>query len=127
RLYYSVAMNRKTLRKPVPARVGSPTHPSGASGRAGRGVWWRLLTAVPSPYPVLAFVRAKRVVVRGWSMEPTLVPGERVLFDRLAYEVGSPRVGDIVLARHPSRPGMRLIKRVAGVPGDQVGDGGAPK
>jgi nickel-type superoxide dismutase maturation protease len=48
-------------------------------------------------------------------MMPALVPGERVLFDRLAYVRGQPRVGDVVLARHPARPGVRMVKRVAEV------------
>jgi nickel-type superoxide dismutase maturation protease len=46
-------------------------------------------------------------------MSPTLAPGERVLFDRLAYQIGEPQIGDIVLARHPLKPGLRLTKRVA--------------
>src|SRR2546422_6901657 len=47
-------------------------------------------------------------------MLPALRPGERVLFDRLAYVIERPRRGDVVLARHPSRPGLQMIKRVAG-------------
>jgi signal peptidase I len=46
-------------------------------------------------------------------MAPALIPGDRVLFDRLASRLEEPRVGDIVLARHASRPGVRFIKRVA--------------
>jgi len=46
-------------------------------------------------------------------MLPTLRPGERVLFDRLAYLRRRPRSGDIVLASYPERPGLRMIKRVA--------------
>jgi nickel-type superoxide dismutase maturation protease len=45
-------------------------------------------------------------------MSPALSPGERVLFDRLAYRLEMPLVGDLVLARHPARPRVRLIKRV---------------
>ena len=74
--------------------------------------------AGPVLYRVLAFVTAKRVVVRGRSMVPALSPGERVLFDRLAYVLEEPRVGDVVLARHAARPGVRMIKRVAEVIGD---------
>lgn len=68
----------------------------------------------------VALLRAERAVVRGWSMYPTLLPGEYVLFDRIAYRRESPRRGDVVLARHPSRPGLRVVKRVAAVPGDEV-------
>ena len=73
----------------------------------------RFLARIPVLYQLIAFVTAKRVVVRGRSMLPALEPGERVLFDRLAYVLDEPRVGDIVLARHPARPGVRMIKRVA--------------
>jgi signal peptidase I len=51
-------------------------------------------------------------------MYPALRPGEAVLFDRLAYVRSRPRRGDVVLAKHPARPGLRLVKRVAAVPGD---------
>jgi len=53
-------------------------------------------------------------------MYPTLAPGERVLFDTLAYRGERPRRGDVVLAKHPRRPSMKLVKRVAAVPGDRV-------
>lgn len=53
-------------------------------------------------------------------MYPTLAPGERVLFDTLAYRLERPRPGDVVLARHPTRPSTKLVKRVAAVPGDRV-------
>jgi len=80
----------------------------------------RTFLRLPGVYPLLAFLLARRVVVRGWSMHPTLAPGEYVLFDRLAYRRGAPRRGDVVLASHPAKPGMRIVKRVAGLPGDAV-------
>lgn len=70
---------------------------------------------VPGLYPMLAFIAARRVVVRGRSMLPELAPGERAIFDRWAYLAGAPRVGDVVLARHPARPRRLLIKRVAAI------------
>ena len=84
----------------------------------------RLVLRLPGVYQALAFLLARRVVVRGPSMYPTLAPEERVLFDRLAYRRGAPRRGDVVLASHPERPGTRIIKRVAGAPGEQVTVGG---
>lgn len=64
---------------------------------------------------MLALITARRVVVRGRSMLPELAPGERAIFDRWAYVAKEPRVGDVVLARHPARPGRLLIKRVAAI------------
>ncbi len=74
----------------------------------------------------LALVTAIRVVVDGWSMYPTLAPGEYLLFDRLAYRGEAPRRGDVALASGVLGDGRSIIKRVAGVPGDVVLlDGGA--
>lgn len=53
-------------------------------------------------------------------MEPTLLPGERVLINRLAYRRRPPARGDVVLARDPREPKRLLIKRVAAIPGDEV-------
>ena len=53
-------------------------------------------------------------------MEPTLLPGERVLVNRLAYRRHSPARGDVVLARDPRESKRLLIKRVVAVPGDAV-------
>ncbi|MBI1884789.1 MAG: signal peptidase I [Chloroflexi bacterium] len=71
-------------------------------------------------YPLAAFLLAKRVVIRGWSMHPTLSPGEYVLFDALAPRLGAPCRGDVVLAVHPAGDGRSIVKRVVAVPGDRV-------
>ena len=71
-------------------------------------------------YRALAFVTAIRVVVDGWSMYPTLAPGEYVLFDRLPYRREAPKRGDVALARGVLADGRAIIKRVVGAPGDTV-------
>jgi signal peptidase I len=65
------------------------------------------------------------------SMHPTILEGDVVWVDRLAYNLkvpltdivlarlGDPKRGDIVTFWSP-RDGMRLIKRVVGLPGDIV-------
>ena len=82
----------------------------------------RLQSRIPGLYAALAFVLARRVTVRGWSMSPALLPGERLLFDRLAYVRDRPRKGDIVLVTHPLRMELRMVKRLGGAPGDAVGE-----
>jgi len=71
-------------------------------------------------YQVAVLVTSLRVTVTGWSMYPTLVAGEYVLFDRLAYIRHSPKRGDIVLARGLLDGRKAVIKRVVGVFGDTV-------
>jgi phage repressor protein C with HTH and peptisase S24 domain len=47
------------------------------------------------------------VVVRGRSMTPALLPGDRLLVAR-----ARPRPGDVVLAADPRAPSRELVKRV---------------
>lgn len=61
-----------------------------------------------------------RVRVDGFSMLPTLQDGEFVLVDRVAYRLGAPERGDIVVFHFPLDPQQDLIKRVIGLPGDQI-------
>jgi signal peptidase I len=65
------------------------------------------------------------------SMHPTLLDGDVVLVNRVAYDLkvpltdisvarlGEPRRGDVVTFHSPT-DGVRLIKRLVGVPGDVV-------
>lgn len=61
-----------------------------------------------------------RVRVDGFSMNPTLQDGEYILVNRLAYKIGSPVRGDIVVFSFPMDPKQDLIKRVIGLPGETI-------
>jgi nickel-type superoxide dismutase maturation protease len=62
-----------------------------------------------------AIRRLDVVEVRGRSMEPSLLAGDRLLVLRAA-----PRVGDVVLAADPRAPDRELIKRVARIDAEGV-------
>ena len=62
-----------------------------------------------------------RVRVDGFSMKPTLQDGEFVLVNRLAYLMGEPQRGDIIVFHFPLDPGSQdLIKRIIGLSGDHI-------
>ncbi len=61
-----------------------------------------------------------RVRVDGFSMNPTLENGEYILVNKLAYKLGEPVRGDIVVFSFPLDPDQDLIKRVIGLPGETV-------
>lgn len=82
----------------------------------------RFISIAPGLYGALAFLLARRVTVQGRSMAPELLPGERLLVDRLVYARDRPRVGDIVLVAHPMRPELRMVKRIALLQGARFGD-----
>jgi signal peptidase I len=61
-----------------------------------------------------------RIRVDGLSMEPTLHSGEFVIVNRLAYRLGEPEIGDVIVFHPPNDPEQEYIKRVIGLPGDEV-------
>jgi signal peptidase I len=61
-----------------------------------------------------------RIRVDGYSMEPTLRSGEFVVVDKLAYKLGEVDRGDVIVFHYPRNPEQEYIKRVIGLPGDQV-------
>lgn len=61
-----------------------------------------------------------RIRVDGASMEPTLVSGEYVIVSKLNYRFGTPQRGDIIVFHFPRDPKEEYIKRVVGLPGDEV-------
>ena len=61
-----------------------------------------------------------RVRVENVSMQPTLKPGEFLLVNRVAYTLRDPSIGDIVVFHAPGVADLDYIKRVIGLPGDEV-------
>jgi signal peptidase I len=59
-----------------------------------------------------------RFVVEGNSMEPNFHDHERIIVSRLDYILGSPQRGHVIVFRHEA--GTYLIKRIVGLPGEQV-------
>lgn len=74
---------------------------------------------------------ADHYVVPSGSMRPTLVEGDRILVDKMAFglrvpftdrwlvSAGGPRRGDVVVLRSPE-DGDTLVKRVMGLPGETI-------
>ncbi len=89
-------------------------------------------------FPVLIFVLVIRSFIfepfriPSGSMKPTLVVGDFIFVKKFSYglrlpvtetkiiETGQPQRGDVVVFRLPSDPSINYIKRVVGLPGDEV-------
>jgi signal peptidase I len=64
---------------------------------------------------------SQRIRVEQISMQPTLYAGNYVIVNKLAYRLGEPQIGDIIVFHPPLDPDQKpYIKRVIGLPGDQV-------
>jgi signal peptidase I len=103
-------------------------------GRMGKSLWREWIR----PFLVIAVILGSlRSALADWndvptgSMKPTIVEGDRVFVNKLAYDLkvpftttrlaqwDDPKRGDIVVFFSPA-DGKRLVKRVIALPGDEV-------
>src|SRR5689334_25136669 len=102
--------------------------------RRARLLWRRHLKAIAI---VVLVLTAFRSAVADWndvptgSMKPTIVEGDRIFVNKLAYGLkvpfttwhlarwSAPSRGEVVVFNSPA-DGTRLVKRVVGLPGDQI-------
>jgi len=94
-----------------------------ASKKSGGGILEFLIILLVSFVLVFGFVRPF-VVEAFWipsaSMVPTLKYGDRVLVNKFIYRFTEPERGDIIVFKSVDGDGQDLIKRVVGLPGDEI-------
>lgn len=61
-----------------------------------------------------------RFRIEGPSMKPTLHEGQYLIISKVVYRLHPPRRGDIIVFHHPRDSTRDLIKRVVGLPGEEV-------
>lgn len=97
-----------------------PLSPATSPGKSVfRELGETLLGAIVLAVIIILFV-ARAFTVDGPSMQPTLHTGERLLIDKITYRFREPNHGDVIVFRYPSDPNQYYIKRVVGLPGDEV-------
>ncbi|MES2950199.1 MAG: signal peptidase I [Pseudomonadota bacterium] len=98
--------------------------------------WWLDWTAGLFPVIIAVFFLRSFLVepfkIPSGSMIPTLLVGDLILVNKFTYglrlpvlntkitEGTPPKRGDVMVFRYPPKPSLDYIKRVVGVPGDQV-------
>jgi signal peptidase I len=98
--------------------------------------WWLDWTAGLFPVIVVVFLLRSFLFepfkIPSGSMIPTLLVGDLILVNKFHYGVrlpvintkildnNSPQRGDVMVFRYPPKPSLDYIKRVVGVPGDEV-------
>ncbi|MFV1948389.1 MAG: signal peptidase I [Anaerolineales bacterium] len=61
-----------------------------------------------------------RIKIDGSSMEPNLHHGEFVIVSKINYRIGEPERGDVVVFDFPRNITQEYIKRIVGLPGEQI-------
>ena len=113
----------------VPA-VRTLEPPTVTSEHRGPSAWKRAVAEVVAGVQTLfsAAIYATLIVtfgfqvarVDGLSMAPTLDDHDRLIVNKLVYELGVPRPGDIVMLYYPVDPNKMFVKRVIATEGDIV-------
>lgn len=77
------------------------------------------LIALLIVFPIRMFI-AQPFIVSGASMEETFQNGEYLIVDQVTYRFEEPNRGDVIIFRYPRDPSKFFIKRVIGLPGDEI-------
>src|SRR5215468_4953218 len=101
---------------PEPAAARPPVHSLGALSLL-RDVAISVVLAV-----VLIVFIYQPVKVEGTSMMPGLTDQDRIFINKYEYKIGSGQIqrSDLVVFHFPLDPSQSYIKRVIGLPGDEV-------
>ncbi len=89
-------------------------------------IWFFQIAVVLACAVVVAIFFFQSVTMQEGSMEPTLAAGERFFINKMAYKLGSPERGDIIVFKTSAKAEAAMqIKRVIGLPGEtiQIKDG----
>ncbi len=102
--------------------ASEPASETASSVPAWRSVARELLETVVLTLVIFLLVRTviQNFRVEGMSMEPNFHDGQFLLINKLAYRLGEPQRGDVIVFRYPLDPSRDFIKRVIGLPGETV-------
>ena len=109
---------------PVPTTTGPTTTTTGPPKRSGTRNLVEWVVVVGCALLVALLIKTfllQAFYIPSPSMTPTLQVDDRVLVNKLSYDLHGVHRGDIVVFRGPQQgPEKDLIKRVVGLPGDIV-------
>jgi signal peptidase I len=110
------------ISEPSPVTPASEPAASGQSQFSLKGLLREVLETILLTILIYAVVNfaTGRFKVEGSSMEPTILPNQYVLVDKISYLIGQPQRGDVIVFNYPLAVDRDFIKRVMGLPGETV-------
>jgi signal peptidase I len=120
-LFFNADPELPAVEAPLPVVEAVRARPSSwrrMAGEIAAGVQTLFSAAVYATLIVTFGFQVARV--DGLSMAPTLEDHDRLIVNKLVYELGDPRPGDIVMLYYPLNPEKMFVKRVIAKEGDRV-------
>lgn len=96
------------------------------TGHPYRGALYNVIDVLLNVLIIVAIVAAIRTFVvspfevEGNSMIPTLEDNEYIIINKIGYLLDKPQRGDVVVFRPPTDIHKYYVKRIIGIPGDEV-------
>jgi signal peptidase I len=122
---YEDELEVENLNDPVPSETGDGKTED--TGKEEKVVWWKealsWLLYLGAAFLIALFLKNFVIInatVPTGSMENTIMPGDDLLGLRIAYLFSEPERGDIVIFKYPDDESQKFIKRIIGLPGDEV-------
>ncbi|MFA7254250.1 MAG: signal peptidase I [Patescibacteria group bacterium] len=69
---------------------------------------------------LLRYFAIQPYIVDGESMMPNYINNEYLLAEKITYLFGQPQRGDVVVFKYPKNPSVNYIKRIIGLPGEDI-------
>lgn len=69
--------------------------------------------------PIRTYI-AQPFIVSGESMYPTFENGQYLIVDEISYRMGHIKRGDVVIFKYPHDPSRYFIKRIIGLPNENI-------
>lgn len=84
---------------------------------------WEIVKVVSISLAIILPVRYYLIqpfYVKGASMEPNFHDHEYLIVDEISYRFKEPQRGEVIVFRYPKNPQEYFIKRIIGLPGEDV-------
>lgn len=98
------------------------TGPTGDSSKKSKNEtleWIKAIVIAVVLVLIIRWIFFAPFIVDGPSMQPNFHTGERIIVNKIIYDIRKPKAGEVIVFHVPSER-RDFIKRVIGVPGDTV-------
>lgn len=122
---YPQPMNELLLSEATETAILDSTVAGTTDSNQGSAIWLLLRELLETIVLSLVIFLLIRLVIQNYrieshSMQPNFFEGQFILVNKLAFKLGEPSRGEVIVFHNPGNVEEDYIKRVIGLPGDEV-------